>query len=409
MEVTQLPGSLPRPEDFGRAPTSVNLERWRAADVATRPGRLATLRARAAAERLDALLLTSHADTRYFAGMEFGVNEEPVAGSSGWLLVSSDNLAVLVDSRYTAQARREAPGASPLDYGSDPGETIGRWLVAHGVRRCGLDPHAVRHAVWERIAATAAGVELVAVRGFGGIQRARKEPAELERIAAASAVADRALARLLPEIRPGVSEASLAWSLERAMREDGAEALAFDVAALAGANAALPHGSPSGAPLRRGEVILFDFGAQVGGYRSDMTRTLFLGAASDGDLALYERVRRGQAATLELLRTTISSRTGAMPSGRACDDATRGVMGAGVGVYEHGLGHGIGLQTHEAPSLSRAASDEPLPTPTVFSVEPGIYLEDRIGIRIEDLVAVDAHQGTLDLLTRFPSEPMIVG
>ena len=367
------------------------------------------LRSRAADERLDALLLTSHADARYFSGMEFGPNEEPVAGSSGWLLVSGDDLAVLVDSRYTVQARREAPLATALDYGSDAGETIGRWLVAHGVRRCGLDPQAVRHAVWERIAATASGVELVPLKGFGGVQRARKEPAEIERITAACAVADRALARLLPQIRPGVTETTLAWSLERGMREDGAEALAFDVAALAGGNAALPHGSPSARELVRGEVILFDFGAQVGGYRSDMTRTLFVGTASDADLALYEQVHRGQAATLDLLRRSIAQPTAAMPSGRSCDDETRRAMSSGVGIYDHGLGHGIGLQTHEAPSLSRAASTDPLPSPTVFSVEPGIYLEDRIGIRIEDLVAVDAAKGTLDLLTRFPSDPIIVG
>ena len=401
--------ALPLPEEFAPPPTTHDLERWRAADHAARPGRLTTLRARAAEERLDALLLTSHADARYFSGMEFGPNEEPVAGSSGWLLVSGGDLAVLVDSRYTVQARREAPLATALDYGSDAGETIGRWLVAHGVRRCGLDPQAVRHAVWERIAATATGVELVPVRGFGGVQRARKEPAEIERITAACAVADRALARLLPQIRPGVTEAALAWSLERGMREDGAEALAFDVAALAGGNAALPHGSPSARELVRGEVILFDFGAQVAGYRSDMTRTLFVGAASDADLALYEQVHRGQAATFDLLRRSIAGPSAAMPSGRSCDEETRRVMGAGVGIYDHGLGHGIGLQTHEAPSLSRAASTDPLPSPTVFSVEPGIYLEDQIGIRIEDLVAVDATKGTLELLTRFPSDPIIVG
>ena len=401
--------SLPLPEEFASAPTAQDLDRWRDADHAARPARLAALRARAAEERLDALLLTSHADARYFAGMEFGPNEEPVAGSSGWLLVSGDDLAVLVDSRYTVQARREAPLATALDYGGDTGDAIGQWLVAHGVRRLGLDPQAVRHAVWERIEATATGVELVPVKGFGGAQRARKEPAEIERITAACAVADRALARLLPQIRSGVTEAALAWSLERGMREDGAEALAFDVAALAGGNAALPHGSPSARALARGEVILFDFGAQVGGYRSDMTRTVFVGAASDADLALYEQVHRGQAATFDLLRGAITGPSATMPSGRSCDEETRRVMGSGVGIYEHGLGHGIGLQTHEAPSLSRAASTDPLPSPTVFSVEPGIYLEDQIGIRIEDLVAVDATKGTLELLTRFPSDPIIVG
>jgi Xaa-Pro aminopeptidase len=401
--------SLPLPEEFASAPTTEDLERWRAADHGARPNRLAALRSRAAEERLDALLLTSHADARYFSGMEFGPNEEPVAGSSGWLLVSGDDLAVLVDSRYAVQARREAPLATALDYGSDAGETIGRWLVAHGVQRCALDPQAVRHAVWERIAATATGVELVPVKGFGGVQRARKEPAEFERITAACAVADRALARILPQIRPGATEAALAWSLERGMREDGAEALAFDVAALTGGNAALPHGSPGARELVRGEVILFDFGAQVAGYRSDMTRTLFVGAASDADLALYEQVHRGQAATVDLLRRAISGPNGVLPSGRSCDEETRRAMGAGVGIYDHGLGHGIGLQTHEAPSLSRAASTEPLPSTTVFSVEPGIYLEDQIGIRIEDLVAVDATKGTLELLTRFPSDPIIVG
>lgn len=401
--------AVPSPDAFSPAPTAQDLERWREADGAARPERLAQLRARLLAEPLDAVLLTSHADARYFSGMEFGPNEEPVAGASGWLLISGDDLAVLVDSRYTVQARREAPLATPLDYGSDAGETIGGWLLAHGVRRCGVDPLAVRHGVWERIAATAAGVELVPVKGFGSAQRARKEPSEIERITAACAVADRALARLVPQIRPGVTEAALAWSLERGMREDGAEALAFDVAALAGGNAALPHGSPSTRELTRGEVILFDFGAQVAGYRSDMTRTLFVGSASEADLALYEQVHRGQAATFDLLRRSIQGSNSSMPSGRHCDEETRRVMGAGVGIYDHGLGHGIGLQTHEAPSLSRAASTEPLPSPTVFSVEPGIYLEDRIGIRIEDLVAVDAAKGTLELLTRFPSEPMIVG
>lgn len=401
--------ALPTVDEFAPAPTTSDLERWRAADRAALPDRLATLRARLAAENLEAVLLTSHADARYFTGMEFGPNEEPVAGSSGWLLVTADEIALLVDSRYAVQARREAPLATALDYGSDVGETIGRWLLARGARRCGADPHAVRHAIWERIAAVASEVELVTVKGFSSAQRSKKEPAEIERIAAACAVADRALVRLLPHIQAGVTESALAWSLERGMREDGAEALAFDVAALAGGNAALPHGSPGSRVLVRGEVILFDFGAQVAGYRSDMTRTLFVGAASDADLALYEVVHRGQAATLDLLRRTISGTPAALLSGRACDDETRRAMGAVVGVYEHGLGHGIGLQTHEAPSLSRAASTDPLPSPTVFSVEPGIYREDQIGIRIEDLVAVDAAKGTLDLLTRFPSEPIIVG
>ena len=137
------------------------------------------------------------------------------------------------------------------------------------------------------------------IEGWVEADRAVKEPAELERIAAACAVADRALATLLPEIGPGVTEAELALRLEWLMRTGGAEALAFDVACLAGPEAALPHGAPGDRPLRTGSVVLFDFGAQVAGYRSDMTRTLFVGEPAARDLAIYELVARAQAAAID--------------------------------------------------------------------------------------------------------------
>ena len=399
----------PVPSDFAAPPSQADLQRWSDADAAARPARIAALRARARAEGLDALLLTSHADARYFSGICFGPNEEPTAGVSGWILISSDVFAIFADSRYTVQARREAALATPLDPGSDPGAAIAAWAKTHGVRNLGVDPGAIRHAIWERMREAAPGLTLTPTKGWGVALRAVKEPAEIERIAAACAVADRALAAVLPKLLPGATEAEVAWLLEREMREGGAEALAFDVAALAGANAALPHGNPGARPFQRGEVALFDFGAQVAGYRSDMTRTLFVGAASDLDLALYQRVLDGQRAAIAALQHAVESGASALPSGRAADDAARAAMGDVDGVYEHGLGHGIGLQTHESPSLSRGASEAPLPSPTVFSVEPGIYLEERIGIRIEDLVAVDLAGRSLSTLTRFPSAPLIVG
>ena len=399
----------PVPSDFAAPPSQADLQRWSDADAAARPARIAALRARARAEGLDALLLTSHADARYFSGICFGPNEEPTAGVSGWILISSDAFAIFADSRYTVQARREAALATPLDPGSDPGAAIAAWAKAHGIRSLGVDPGAIRHAIWERMREAAPGLTLTPTKGWGVALRAVKEPAEIERIAAACAVADRALAAVLPKLLPGATEAEVAWLLEREMREGGAEALAFDVAALAGANAALPHGNPGARPFQRGEVALFDFGAQVAGYRSDMTRTLFVGAASDLDLALYQRVLDGQRAAIAALQHAVESGASALPSGRAADDAARAAMGDVDGVYEHGLGHGIGLQTHESPSLSRGASEAPLPSPTVFSVEPGIYLEERIGIRIEDLVAVDLAGRSLSTLTRFPSAPLIVG
>lgn len=407
--MSEIGVKLPLPSDFAGPPTEADYRRWSDADEAARPARLAALRARARAEGLDALLLTSHADARYFSGICFGPNEEPTAGVSGWLLISADAFAIFADSRYTVQARREAARATVINPGSDPGAAIASWAKSHGVRNLGADPGAIRHAIWERMLEAAPEMTLVPAKGWGVTLRAVKEPAEIERIAAACAVADRALAAILPKVVPGATEAQLAWLLEREMREGGAEALAFDVAALAGPNAALPHGNPGGRPLRKGEVALFDFGAQVAGYRSDMTRTLFVGSADEEDLGLYARVFDGQQAAIAALRRAVEGGATELPSGREVDRVARVSMGDATGVYEHGLGHGIGLQTHESPSLSRGASERPLPSPTVFSVEPGFYLEDRIGIRIEDLVAVDLAGRRLSTLTRFPSSPLIVG
>jgi Xaa-Pro aminopeptidase len=197
------------------------------------------------------------------------------------------------------------------------------------------------------------------------------------------------------------------------MREGGAEALAFDVACLAGPNAALPHGAPGERRLRAGQVVLFDFGAQVAGYRSDMTRTLFVGEPSARDLGVYELVARAQAAAiaaLEVAAAATAARGEALPSGRSIDGVARSVIeAAGHGVhFGHGLGHGIGLATHERPGLARSAADEPLPSPTVFSVEPGVYLDGRTGVRIEDLVLLDAAAGSVRRLTHFPREVLVL-
>ncbi|MBI3748866.1 MAG: M24 family metallopeptidase, partial [Chloroflexi bacterium] len=188
---------------------------------------------------------------------------------------------------------------------------------------------------------------------------------------------------------------------------------AFDVTCLAGPEAALPHGSPGDRPVRSGAVLLFDFGAQVAGYRSDMTRTLFIGEPVARDRELYEVVAQSQAAAIDALREGLAAaRHGSpLPTGVAVDRAARRrIQDDGRWpAYGHGLGHGIGLATHELPTLSPKGAAEPLPSPTVFSVEPGIYLEGETGVRIEDLVALDAQAGTLDLLTRFPSGVVVVG
>lgn len=347
---------------------------------------------------------------RYLTGFTLGDGEERVAGTSGQFLVGAEEVVVLADPRYTIQARREAPDTR-IDgvYGDLPA----RWsalCASVGARRVAVEAGFVAQATWAKLVAASPEVELVPVDGWVEADRAIKEPAELERVAAACAVADRALATLLPEIAVGRTEVELALRLEWLIRTGGAEALAFDVACLGGPEAALPHGAPGDRPILEGEVLLFDFGAQVDGYRSDMTRTLFVGEPRDRDLAIYELVARAQAAAISALEAAVA-REGELPSGRAVDSVARAVITeAGYGeLFGHGTGHGIGLATHEAPSLGQRAADTPLPSPTVFSVEPGVYLEGEMGVRIEDLVVLDADAGRVERLTRFPRDVIVVG
>jgi Xaa-Pro aminopeptidase len=400
---------LPRPGDFAPPPTVRRLREWEEADRAARPVRLARLRARLVEAGVDAYFGLRREEIRYLAGLVLGEGEEKVAGHSGQFLVSAGEVVLLADSRYTLQARREAGAARIEDVAYD---LPSRWpgLVGSiGARRVAVPAQDISHALWKSLAEALPGVELVPAGPWVDEDRAVKEPSEVERIGAAAAVADAALAALLPEIRPGATEAALAWRLEVLMREHGAEALAFDVAALAGPRAALPHGSSGARRLAAGQVILFDFGAQVAGYRSDMTRTLFVGEPRGADLGVYEVVARAQAAAISLVEASVAARDG-LPSGRAVDAAARDVIeAAGHGPhFGHGTGHGIGLATHERPSLSRAAPDAPLPSPTVFSVEPGVYLAGRMGVRIEDLVLLDAEARRVERLTRFPREALVL-
>jgi len=401
---------LPDRSDFPGPPAPSDLLRWEEADMAARPVRLGRVRTRLVEHGLDAYFGVRPEHMRYLTGFRLADGEEKVAGHSGKFIVGLDDVVVLSDTRYTVQAVREAPGArvAPITY--DLPARWGELLASVGARRVGVEAGHVSHGLWTALQTAAPGVDLVRVDGWVEADRATKEPAEVERIRAAAAVADRALAAALPEIRPGVTEEALAWRLEIVMRTSGAEALAFAVACLAGPEAALPHGSPGERPVLDGAVLLFDFGAQVAGYRSDMTRTLFVGEPRPRDVELYGVVAAARQAAIDLVAARVADGA-ALPTGREADAAARDVIvAAGHGDhFGHGTGHGIGLATHELPSLSRQAAETPLPSPTVFSVEPGIYLEGEMGVRIEDLVHLDAERGIVELLTGFPRGILVLG
>jgi Xaa-Pro aminopeptidase len=398
--------SLPKPG----APTAADIERWREADRLARPQRLAAFRERLARERIDAYFGVRPQNARYLTGIELGEGEEKVAGNSGQFLVSATELVVLADSRYTKQASEQCSDAR-IEYVY--GDFYARWpeiLASLGdVRRLAVEAGSVSHEMWQKLTDASPEVEFFPAGPWIESQRQVKEQSELERVASACAVADAALQKLLPEIRPGVTEADLALQLEWNMRTHGAEALAFDTACLSGPRAALPHGSPGPREIRRGEVLLFDFGAQVYGYRSDTTRTLFVGEPTPADLEVYRIVADAQQSAIDAVAHAVVE--GRRPNGREIDKVARDVI-AEAGHAEHfghGLGHGIGLATHELPGLGMRAAETPLPSPTVFTIEPGIYLDDVTGVRIEDTMFFDAEAGRVDRLSLFPKEVTVVG
>jgi Xaa-Pro aminopeptidase len=407
------PKDWPSPADFAAPPTSTDRERWAEADRAARPGRLARLRSRMAEGGVDGYFGLRWEHMRYLTGLPFDESEVLGAGDSGRFLVGMDDVWVLADSRYTIAVQRDAPEATLFECYNALADRWPELIATAGVKRVAVEAMTIPHLVWERLVAAAPDVELVPIEGWVEADRRLKEPAELERVAAACAIADRALASLLPSIRPGVTERELALDLEWRIRTSGADRLAFDVACLAGPEAALPHGSPGARPVLRDAVLLFDFGAQVEGYRSDMTRTLFVGQPQPRDLAVYGLVAAAQEVVFDRLAEAVpAARLGAdMPIGRELDALARSSIerDGRWPPYGHGLGHGIGIAVHELPGLGRHSPPEPLPHRTVFSVEPGIYLEGETGVRIEDLVAIDVDAASMSMLTRFPRDVVVVG
>lgn len=359
--------------------------------------RLAALRALLDAHGLDALLLSRSANKRYHAGFRLTDAEGPTSGWSGTLLVTRDERLILADSRYTEQASIESPGWTLVATSGPMHVDLPPLLLERGIESLGMEAAVVPHAAWTALAAAAPGVELHAIDDELVPLRIRKEPAEVDAIERACSLTDACFTHLVSTIRPGMTERRVAWELEDFFRGHGAEGLAFDPIVLAGPRAAMPHGRPSDAPVTAGNVLLIDFGCIVDGYRSDMTRTLFVGDVPD-DIARWHRaVREAQAAAIDALRPGAD--------GRDIDAVARErIAREGVEPYGHGLGHGIGLETHEPPSLRRSVSAT-LEAGMVFSVEPGIYLPGVTGIRIEDIVALE--ESGPRLLTSSPRESVI--
>jgi Xaa-Pro aminopeptidase len=344
--------------------------------------RLEALRAGLDAAGCDALLLTHLTNIRWLTGF---------TGSAGLVVVTPDELVLVTDGRYTDQAARQldaaglggGAGGARLEIASAGLERVVVSAVA-GRRRLGLEAEHVSWAAQRRYDTEwFAEAEVVATLGLVEDLRLTKDDAELARMEAAAAVADAALAALRPTLLDGPTEAEFGLELDTTMRRFGASGPSFETIVASGPNGAMPHARPSARRITEGDLVVLDFGAVVDGYCSDMTRTLMVGEPTATQARMLEVVARAQAAGVAAVGPGVAARD--------VDTACRAVIAeAGwADAISHGTGHGVGLDIHEAPRVG-ATSDATLAPRQVVTVEPGVYLPEHGGVRVEDSLIVTA-------------------
>ena len=302
----------------------------------------------------------------------------------GCLFVAKDARVILTDSRYTEQARREAPdwGLEQVSADRDYPARIAALAGVQGIRRALVETDYLTYDAYQSLAKALAGVELAPMGGIPERLREIKDEAELASIRRAAAIASDAFMNILPSIHAGMTEKQVRRVLEFEMLELGSEGVAFETIAAAGLNGALPHARPSDHVIQNGELLTLDFGATVNGYRSDMTRTVGFGRITGELRQIYETVRMAQQLGLDALAV-----------GKACGDVDRVardyIDARYPGAFGHSLGHGVGLYIHEQPRVA-SGSAAVLKPGHVVTVEPGVYIPGVGGCRIEDTVIMTA-------------------
>ena len=339
--------------------------------------RLERLRSQLAQNGLDAIFISQSENRRYLSGF---------TGSAGFLLISQDRAILATDFRYVEQARAEAPAFEIVRMQGAPSEWFPTLVSGLDIQKLGFEGREVSLCTYKELAGAVGGmgrgISLVPTEGLVESLRAVKDKAELECLEEAAALSDAALEEILPRVQPGISERELAWELESFMRRNGSEPLPFDIIVASGPNSARPHAKPTDKVILDNEPVVIDLGATLGGYSSDIARTICLGEGDNTFHRIYDIVLGAQLTAMATLQVGMN--------GEQADQLARTVI-AHAGYEEnfgHGLGHGVGLADHEEPRLGPSSSSI-LAEGMVFTIEPGIYISDWGGVRIEDMVVLE--------------------
>ncbi len=334
--------------------------------------RIEALRKSLAAADLDAALITGGVSIRYYSGF---------TSSDGILLVTRNNMHLVTDSRYTIQAKAQTKGLCDVTEAaySDQLDRIRDFLVADDCKRAAFEDAAMTVAQFHTFEAMP--VEWVAFSEKISQPRLIKSQQEIENLQAAQRIADQSFLEWLGRVSAGMTEKEVTAELNYVCAKNGSDGASFDPIVAAGPNSAMPHAIPGERKLQKGDMVVVDFGCMVNGYHSDMTRTFAIGNADEQCREIYQIVKDAQQRTLNALKSGIS--------GKALDAVARDYISSmGYGAqFGHGLGHGFGLEIHESPYASYRSNDV-LVSGMTITVEPGIYVEGKCGVRIEDCCVV---------------------
>ena len=332
---------------------------------------------------IDTLLVSTQENRRYLSG--FTGEDAQCDESAGSLFITGRELILATDSRFDMQAAKEAAQFDIVCYREGLAKALPELLKHLSSKRLGFESVRMSlkqfHEFEEIISSENIGAELVPTENIVEQVREIKDEEEIEKTRQALLLAEKAFERLLQEIQPGMTEKRIAWLLEKEMRESGAEALSFPSIVASGPNSALPHAIPGDRAWMKGEPLLFDWGAKLSGYCSDISRTLFFGKTDSTFQKVFQTVVDAQKKAIDAIRDGAGT--------RAVDRIARNyIENKGFkGKFGHGLGHGTGLAVHEAPRLS-PLKDTVLKAGMLVTVEPGIYLPDWGGVRVENQVVV---------------------